>query len=117
MCNASFPIREANYGAEDIFDAIKVHCPRCDVHVEDLSYKDVDLARALTLENALFFCIAVVVLAIGTYTATLMYAGPILLGTFGAWLTRAKVRNHRVAGWLLIGLALGVFFLAHLLTV
>jgi hypothetical protein len=61
------------------------------------------MARYLKLRYVIPFCLAFVLFVIGGLTNTLYEVGPALLFAFGGWLAiTATLRDHRIAGWVLV---------------
>jgi len=92
------------------FEAAYCRCPYCSSVLPNVYPDSVDLIRHLKPKYILVFVAFFVFAGFGAITNTLGYIGPLLLVVFGAWLIKsAQLKDHRVIGWLLIGLSLIVF--------
>lgn len=114
-CQATFSLGDARLDEHwDSWtsDHARAYCPNCRQPLDGVQVSSVDLARTLSLRNILYGIAFFGLITLGVATASLGIIGPIVIGATGYWFTRtAKLRDHRIIGWFLIGLSILVFFL------
>ncbi len=119
-CQRSFPLKDAeldpNWNRFSL-DPLYVYCPHCKEKLEGVDYRSVDLARTITLRNALLGLVVFSLFGIGVFTETLAFLGPIMIAVMGLWLaTTSRLRDHKIIGWLLLILAAGILVVLDILS-
>ncbi|MBC3808266.1 hypothetical protein H8K52_13010 [Undibacterium seohonense] len=86
------------------------YCPHCDAKLDGVHPDSIDLAKHLTPTNVIIFIGLLIVFLIGTVTNTLLFSGTSSVIGFGLWLAaKSTVKDHRIIGWLLVGIAVTIF--------
>ena len=81
------------------------YCPHCGSVLNYVKPDVVELAKKITFKNISIGILLFTLLLIGEATKTLTYIAPIIIITFGFFLTKkSKLKDHRIIGWLLIAL-------------
>jgi hypothetical protein len=116
-CQSPFALADAHIDAHWntwSWEPAHCHCPHCGARLDDVHPDSVDLARHLTPTVLTWAMLALAAGAAAVASGTLGYVGPLMIGAFGLWLgRRAVLREHRIAGWLLVVIALATAWFAN----